>query len=191
VVGGGGRFSPVNIEENHGAKTLLKTEEKKTDDETAALSEMREVFEEISKKVTGSGLREKDRGKWRELADLLVMELEVAAARTNSISNVPAFLTEHLRRRLIGKTKINSIEKTKKGISKSLQVGKPLRDVGTNEINSFEAEPLSQQGREMVLKTMQGYLKKGQQDFVMSFEGTYTPEDWNWLKSELDKIKQT
>ncbi len=28
------------------------------------------------------------------------MELEIAAARTDSISNVPAFLTEHLRRRL-------------------------------------------------------------------------------------------
>jgi hypothetical protein len=36
-----------------------------------------------------------------ELAELLVMELEVASARTTSVSDVPAFLTEHLRRRLM------------------------------------------------------------------------------------------
>jgi hypothetical protein len=29
------------------------------------------------------------------------MELEVASARTTSVSDVPAFLTEHLRRRLM------------------------------------------------------------------------------------------
>jgi hypothetical protein len=37
--------------------------------------------------------------KWEELAEVLVSELRIAAART-TVSNVPAFLAEHLRRRL-------------------------------------------------------------------------------------------
>ncbi|HLL69955.1 MAG TPA: hypothetical protein VK363_00900 [Pyrinomonadaceae bacterium] len=37
--------------------------------------------------------------RWDELAELLVTELRIAAGRT-TVSNVPAFLTEHLRRRL-------------------------------------------------------------------------------------------
>jgi len=37
--------------------------------------------------------------KWRELAEVLIAELHIAAGRT-TISNVPAFLAEHLRRRL-------------------------------------------------------------------------------------------
>jgi hypothetical protein len=42
---------------------------------------------------------------WREMAELLAMELKIAAGRTESVSSVPAFLTEHLRRRLWKKEK--------------------------------------------------------------------------------------
>jgi hypothetical protein len=40
-----------------------------------------------------------ERERWGELADVLIAELKIAAART-SVSSVPAFLAEHLRRRL-------------------------------------------------------------------------------------------
>jgi hypothetical protein len=38
--------------------------------------------------------------KWTPLFELLADELKSAAARTDSVSDVPAFLVEHLRRRL-------------------------------------------------------------------------------------------
>ena len=38
--------------------------------------------------------------KWEETFDLLFTELRIAAACTPSVSNLPAFLAEHLRRRL-------------------------------------------------------------------------------------------
>jgi hypothetical protein len=50
--------------------------------------------------VTGSASPATDAERWGELAELLVTELKIAAGRTGSVSSVPAFLTEHLRRRL-------------------------------------------------------------------------------------------
>jgi hypothetical protein len=107
------------------------------------------------------------------------MELEIAAARTKSISNVPAFLTEHLRRRLIGKSaavegKAKTSTPTKAGKSKE-------------SAEEYKAEPLTEQGREAVLKTMQEYIGKGQQEFVMSQQDTYTKDDWMWLMKQLEK----
>ncbi|HEY0408335.1 MAG TPA: hypothetical protein VGC89_21550, partial [Pyrinomonadaceae bacterium] len=52
-----------------------------------------------SKQLTGRELSPAESERWRELADVLVAELKIAAART-TISSVPAFLAEHLRRRL-------------------------------------------------------------------------------------------
>jgi hypothetical protein len=52
------------------------------------------------KDVTGRESTAADAERWGELAELLVTELKIAAGRTGSVSSVPAFLTEHLRRRL-------------------------------------------------------------------------------------------
>jgi len=73
--------------------TLIKDKER-FDDEAAPLGEL---FRELEREVIGknsASLRQ-----WQDLRELLVTELKIAAGRT-TISNVPAFLTEHLRRRL-------------------------------------------------------------------------------------------
>ena len=69
------------------------------DDERFALSELNKIFSEATLKVTGNLPRPADRERWAELARVLVSELEIASART-TISSVPSFLAEHLRRRL-------------------------------------------------------------------------------------------
>lgn len=79
----------------------LKTELKKqnTDDEAAPLARaLAQAERELSGKVTS------DASKWEDLADILVKELKIAAGRT-TISSAPAFLAEHLRRRLWKKEK--------------------------------------------------------------------------------------
>jgi hypothetical protein len=114
------------------------------------------------------------------------MELEIAAARTNSISNIPAFLTEHLRRRLSSKHDNQTPNENlgMKNISKSLEVGKLLNS-DKIEVQQFIAEPLTEEGREAVLKTMRGYIDRGEIEFMMSMNGVYTAEDWNWLMKNL------
>jgi hypothetical protein len=114
---------------------------------------------------------------WKSLAELLRMEFEVAAARTKSVTNAPAFLTEHLRRRLIGKS-----ETPKPKANKLSQVGKqqPIE-----QTEAYQPEPLTEEGRESTLKTFIGYIEKGQKEFLMSLQDTYTKEDWDFLMKEI------
>ena len=73
------------------------------DDEAYALllSRLRQAVRDI----TGRESTAAEAERWGELADLIVTELKIAAGRTGTVSSVPAFLTEHLRRRLWKKEK--------------------------------------------------------------------------------------
>jgi hypothetical protein len=77
----------------HDPNTLIKDKEG-IDDEAAPLGEL---FRELEREVIGKNSASLQ--QWQDLRELLVTELKIAAGRT-TISNVPAFLTEHLRRRL-------------------------------------------------------------------------------------------
>jgi hypothetical protein len=76
-------------------KTSFKTYEKDHDDEAAR--RLVKVFLQAEKELTGKNSA--NEFQWGELAEVLVTELKIAAGRT-TVSNVPAFLAEHLRRRL-------------------------------------------------------------------------------------------
>ena len=95
VLGGGCQV----VEEStitEGRKTSFKTKEENSDDDAHArafLAKLIEAERELTGKVSSSG------EKWEELAEVLISELRIAAART-TVSSVPAFLAEHLRRRL-------------------------------------------------------------------------------------------
>jgi hypothetical protein len=84
-------------------KTSFKTDEKKFDDE--AFAALVTNFRQATKEVTGKEASASEAERWRELSELLITELRIAAARTGGVSSVPAFLTEHLRRRLWKKDK--------------------------------------------------------------------------------------
>ena len=73
------------------------------DDEAYAplLANLRQAVNDL----TGRESPPADAERWGELAELLITELKIAAGRTDSVSSVPAFLTEHLRRRLWKKDK--------------------------------------------------------------------------------------
>lgn len=75
------------------SKTFIKTKDR-SDDEPAALSE---AFRQAERELTGKNSAKGE--QWKELAEVIIAELKIAAART-TVSNVPAFLAEHLRRRL-------------------------------------------------------------------------------------------
>ncbi len=68
------------------------------DDE--AYAQLLARLKQAVREVTGRDSIPAEGERWGELAELLVTELKIAAGRTGSVSSVPAFLTEHLRRRL-------------------------------------------------------------------------------------------
>jgi hypothetical protein len=157
--------------------TSLKTNTKNDDEAFAALNE---VFAQATEEVSGKLPNKNQQENWKELAELLVMELKVASARTASVSNVPAFLTEHLRRRLMPARSQEAKSPTKS--SKTLQIGKQEPSAPTEQ---YEAESLTEQGRESTLKAFAGYMEKGQKEFLMGLQDSYTTEDWRWLMKEL------
>jgi hypothetical protein len=83
-------------------KTSFKTNTENDDDE--AFAGFITAFRKTTKEITGGKLTVTERHKLEELADVLLTELKIAAGRT-TISSVPAFLAEHLRRRLWKKEK--------------------------------------------------------------------------------------
>jgi len=85
------------------SKTFIKTNTEKNDDDEA-FARHNARFRQAVKEITGKEPSVAEAERWDQLADLLVMELKIAAGRT-TVSNVPAFLTEHLRRRLWKKEK--------------------------------------------------------------------------------------
>lgn len=160
-------------------KTSFK-DNTKNDDE--AFAEMLQVLIEMTEKATGKTPTKNQRENWKQLAELMAMEMEIAAARTKLISNVPAFLTEHLRRRLIGKANTPKSTAGKSKVNTTMQVGK----TGAGEaVEEYQAEPLSEDGRQTVLKSLQSYIDKEQKEFVLSFQDSYTEEDWQWLMQNL------
>jgi hypothetical protein len=67
------------------------------DDE--AFAELVESFRQITRELTGKSPAAIESSKWKELAEVLIAELRISAGRT-TVSSVPAFMAEHLRRRL-------------------------------------------------------------------------------------------
>jgi hypothetical protein len=77
--------------------------EKRFDDD-AALAGLIATLKEVTRQITGREISVAEHERWRELAEVLTTELKIASART-TVSSVPAFLSEHLRRRLWKKDK--------------------------------------------------------------------------------------
>jgi hypothetical protein len=84
------------------AKTSFKTNTENDDDE--AFADFVAAMKKVAWEVTGRELLPGESSRWGELAEVLATELKIAAGRT-TISSVPAFLAEHLRRRLWKKEK--------------------------------------------------------------------------------------
>jgi hypothetical protein len=98
------------------SKTSFKTNTERNDDE--ALATFIATMKKVAKEITGRELSPADSQRWGELADVLATELKIAAGRT-TVSSVPAFLAEHLRRRLWKKEKRQLEEETKEATAVS------------------------------------------------------------------------
>jgi len=94
--------SVENKETSGTSNTSFKTSTEKTDDE--AFAKFNVSLKKATKEITGREPSASEAIKWEELAEVLITELKIAAGRT-TVSSVPAFLAEHLRRRLWKKEK--------------------------------------------------------------------------------------
>ncbi len=157
--------------------TSFKTNTKNDDDKRrAALSQLAEKLDEASKKITGKGLSQRETEKWGRLAELLVLELEVAARRADGISSVPAFLTEVLRRQFFASRQHQSFS--------AKPSKRKIDTVGKSESGSYEIKPLDAKGRQAALDQLREFADE---DFLQDFKKWYTSPDWDWLIKQLEK----
>ncbi len=151
-------------------KTSLKDNTKNDDDARATFAGFIEKFQTAAEDVTGKKLSERENENLRKLADLLILELKIAARRTDNISSIPAFLTEVLRRKLR-----DTVSPAKSPKIKIDTVGKP-------ESESYEIKPLDEPSREAALEQLREFAGD---EFLQDFQKWYTDEDWSWLTKEL------
>jgi len=83
---------------NHPGEASSSNQYRRSDDDEA-FAEFVGLLRETAGEITGRQPSAAEAAKWKELAEVLVTELRIAAGRT-TVSSVPAFLAEHLRRRL-------------------------------------------------------------------------------------------
>lgn len=159
-------------------KTSFK-DNAKNDDEPRAregFSVMTQRLDAATKKITGKSVTKRDAESWGILADLLILELEVAAKRTGGVSSVPAFLTEVLRREFFA-SRQSSSSSAKSMKAKTDTVGKPNAD-------AYEIKPLDPSGREAALEQLREFADD---EFLQDFKKWYTSEDWEYFIEALKK----
>lgn len=83
---------------SHPGAASSSNQHRRSDDDEA-FADFVGLLRENAAEITGRQPSAADAVRWRELAEVLVTELRIAAGRT-TVSSVPAFLAEHLRRRL-------------------------------------------------------------------------------------------
>lgn len=154
------------------SKTSFKTKTN-TDDETA-LSDLGSILSEAAEKLTGRRPKASEREQWAELARTLVEELGKAAARAESVSNVPAFLNAHLRRKLAFKPVAR-----KREASRKTNVGAPLAPP-SNTVHRLTPDEI-----QSFTSTVVDLLGEGKS--IEEVEQAYAPsmhvKDWATVKS--------
>ncbi|HEY9405812.1 MAG TPA: hypothetical protein VIQ24_24390, partial [Pyrinomonadaceae bacterium] len=103
-LGSGGDSQNVDFQATYDDdKTDLRLDRKFIDDDAALAG----LFRELEREVIGKNSASIEH--WKEVKEVLLTELRIASGRT-TVSNVPTFLAEHLRRRLWKVDKKRAIE---------------------------------------------------------------------------------
>ncbi len=161
-------LSAENAEGSDEPKTSFKTNTERTDDE--AFAGLLAVLRQTAKKVTGREPSPAERERWKEVAELLATELEVAASRT-TVTSAPAFLAEHLRRRL-RKADARQIEREVGEASSKQTAG------------ASKPELTAEQIQEQV-NLMAGLMHDGAEmkELEEQFAAKFRPAQWHMIRS--------
>jgi len=126
---------------------------------------------EAEREITG---KESPSAAWDELFELLASELKTAAARTQSVSSAPAFLTTHLKRQL------SRPEKQKPGV---VSVGAPQLSVTPQLDRRLTPEEIEEQTQIITELQEGGYTRE---QVEAQFAGSFHQDDWNLIARRLD-----
>ena len=149
-------------------KTSFKTNTENDDDE--AFAGLVEKLKTASREVSGKEPSKADAERWAEVAELLVTELKVAASRT-AVTSAPAFLAEHLRRRL-RKTDARQIER---------EIG----EASTRQTASASKPELNAGQIQEQVNLITGLMRDGAEmrELEEQFAANFRPAQWHMIRS--------
>jgi hypothetical protein len=169
-LGSGGEGQPVDSSIAFGddKTSYYKTNTERVDDE--AFAALVEKLRTASREVSGKEPSKADAERWAEVAELLVTELKVAASRT-TVTSAPAFLAEHLRRRL-RKADARQIEREVGEASSKQALGSPKPELS--------AEQIQEQ-----VNLMAGLMREGAEmrELEERFAADFRPAQWHMIRS--------
>ena len=167
--GSGGEGQPVDSSTASGGnKTSSFKTNTESDDE--AFAGLLTVLKQTAKKVTGREPSPGERDRWKEVAELLATELEVAASRT-TVTSAPAFPAEHLRRRL-RKADARQIER---------EVG----EASSKQPSSASKPELTAEQIQEQVNLMAGLMRDGAEmkELEERFAADFRPAQWHMIRS--------
>jgi hypothetical protein len=166
---GRGGLNIDNKESSANPNTLFNTNTEKDDDE--AFAGLVEMLKQAAKKVTGKEPSSAETDRWREIGELLAAELQIAASRT-SVSSAPAFLFEHLRRRL------------RKADAR--QIEQEVREASSGQVSPAPAKPeLNADQLQEQVNIIAALVNDGaaMRDLDEQFAGNFRPAQWHMIRS--------
>lgn len=166
---GRGGLNDENKDSSPKLNTLINTNTDKKDDE--AFAGLVEMLKQAAKKVTGKDPGTTDADRWREIGELLAAELQIAASRT-TVSSAPAFLFEHLRRRL------------RKADAR--QIEQEVREASSGQVPPAPAKPeLDADHLQEQVNIIAGLMNDGasMRDLEEQFAGNFRPAQWHMIRS--------
>jgi hypothetical protein len=166
---GRGGLNDVNKDSSAKHNTLINTNTEKKDDE--AFAGLVEMLKQAVKKVTGKEPVTTEADRWREIGELLAAELQIAASRT-TVSSAPAFLFEHLRRRL------------RKADAR--QIEQEVREASSGQVPPTPAKPeLDGDQLQEQVNVIAGLMNDGasMRDLEEQFAGNFRPAQWHMIRS--------
>lgn len=166
---GRGGANVANESSSANPNTFLNTNTEKKDDE--AFAGLVEMLKQAAKKATGKEPAATEADRWREIGELLAAELQIAASRT-TVSSAPAFLFEHLRRRL------------RKADAR--QIEQEVREASSGQAPSVPAKPeLDANQLQEQVNIIAGLMNDGAalKDLEEQFAGNFRPAQWHMIRS--------
>lgn len=166
---GRGGLNDENKDSSGNHHTFFNTNTERTDDE--AFAGLVELLKQAAKKVTGKETSATEADRWREVGELLAAELQIAASRT-SVSSAPAFLFEHLRRRL------------RKADAR--QIEQEAREASSGQASPAASKPeLDPDQLQEQVNVIAGLMNEGAavKDLEEQFAGNFRPAQWHMIRS--------
>jgi hypothetical protein len=166
---GRGGLNDENKDSSAKLNTLINTNTDKKDDE--AFAGLVEMLKQAAKKVTRKEPTIAEADRWQEIGELLAAELQIAASRT-TVSSAPAFLFEHLRRRL-RKADARQIEQEVREASSGQAPPAPAKP-------ELKADQLQEQVNIIAALMNDGASMR---DLEEQFASNFRPAQWHMIRS--------